>query len=65
MDLVDQEGQITVSEINIGVSRKNGKYTAIQACYTWKTQQDFDRLMRFAKRYAKDNDLTFQESKNN
>ena len=61
MYLLDEEGQITVREINVAVSKKNGKYTAIQALYIWNTQQDFERFMRFATRYAKEKGLEYQE----
>ena len=63
MYLIDEEGQITVREINVAVSKKNGKYTAIQAIYIWKTNQDFERFMRFANRYAKEKGLDYQETK--
>tara|TARA_B100000579_G_C22552406_1_gene720444 strand:+ start:63 stop:413 length:351 start_codon:yes stop_codon:yes gene_type:complete len=53
MYLIDEEGQIITREINIAVSRKNGKYTAIEAVYCWKSERDFNRFMRFANRYAK------------
>ena len=65
MYLVDEEGEITLTEINVAVSKKNGKYTAIQAIYIWKNQQDFERFMRFANRYAKEKGLSYQETKNN
>ena len=65
MYLVDEEGEITLTEINVAVSKKNGKYTAIQAIYVWKNQQDFERFMRFANRYAKEKGLGYQEIKNN
>ncbi len=61
MFLVDEEGEITIQEINIAVSKKNGKYTGIQAIYRWKTTEDFERFMRFANRYAKDQGLEYQE----
>ena len=65
MYLVDEEGEITLREINVAVSKKNGKYTAIQAIYIWKTQSDFERFMRFANRYAKEKGLEYKETKNN
>ena len=64
MYLIDEEGQIITREINIAVSRKNGKYTAIEAVYYWKTEKDFNRFMRFANRYAKKFGLAY-EKKNN
>ena len=54
MYLLDEEGQITTREIHIAVSRKNGSYKAIEAIYSWRTERDFNRFMRFASRYAKE-----------
>ena len=64
MYLIDEEGKITTREINIAVSKKNGKYTAIEAVYFWRTQRDFNRFMRFANRYAKQNGLAYEASDN-
>ena len=61
MCLIDEEGQITTREINIAVSRKNGKYTAIEAVYSWRTEKDFNRFMRFANRYAKRFGLAYEK----
>ena len=60
MYLIDEEGKITTREINIAVSRKNGKYTAIEAVCCWRSQRDFNRFMRFANRYAKQNGLAYE-----
>ena len=62
MYLIDEEGLITTREINIAVSKKNGKYTAIEAVYSWRSEKDFDRFMRFANRYAKKNGLAYEEN---
>ena len=62
MSLLDEEGVIQTSEINISVSRKDGKYIALEAIYCWKTKEEFNRFMRFAKRYANKNNLFFEES---
>tara|TARA_Y100001968_G_scaffold183133_1_gene167784 strand:- start:49770 stop:50132 length:363 start_codon:yes stop_codon:yes gene_type:complete len=63
MYLLDEEGTITVKEINVAVSKKNGKYTALQAIYTWNSKQGFERIMRFANRYAQEKGLQYQEKK--
>ena len=63
--LVDEEGEITLTEINVAVSKMNGRYTAIQAIYIWENQKDFERFMRFANRYAKEKGLGYQEIKKN
>ena len=62
MYLIDEEGQIITREINIAVSRKNGKYTAIEAVYCWRSERDFNRFMRFANRYAKKFGLEYEEN---
>ena len=62
MYLIDEEGEITTREINISVSRKNGKYTAIEAVYCWRSESDFNRFMRFANRYANKYGLAYEES---
>ena len=59
MYLIDEEGQITTRNVNIRVA--NGENTAIEAIYSWKTESDFSRFMRFANRYAKYNGLSYQE----
>tara|TARA_Y100001968_G_C19439408_1_gene761680 strand:+ start:960 stop:1307 length:348 start_codon:yes stop_codon:yes gene_type:complete len=61
MYLIDKEGVISTSELNISVSKEDGKYTAIQAIYSWNTEDDFNRFMRFAYRYAEENGLGYQE----
>ncbi len=60
MYLLDEEGQITIKEIHIAVSKKNGNYTAIEAFYSWRTETDFNRFMRFANRYAKKYGLLYE-----
>ena len=60
MYLLDEEGQITTREIHIAVSRKNGSYKAIEAIYSWRTERDFNRFMRFANRYAKEYGLLYE-----
>ena len=37
----------------------NGKPAALEATYTWKTTEDFERFMRFAQRYADSHELGF------
>ena len=48
MYLIDEQGKITTREINIAVSKKNAKYTAMDAVYCWISQRDFNIFMRFA-----------------
>ena len=61
MYLIDEEGQIATREINISVSRKDGKYIAIEAIYCWRSERDFNRFMRFANRYAKEFGLAYEQ----
>jgi photosystem II protein len=64
MFLIDEEGQLVTREVN--AKFVNGKPAALEATYTWKTPEDFDRFMRFAQRYAEANDLGFaQKDKQN
>ena len=62
MYLIDEEGLITTREINIAVSKINGKYTAIEATYCWRSEKDFNRFMRFAYQYAKKYGLAYEDN---
>ena len=42
----------------------NGKPSALEATYTWKTEDDFERFMRFAQRYAAANGLGYSQNQN-
>lgn len=57
MYLVDEEGQLVSREVKARFV--NGKASALEATYTWKTPVDFERFMRFAQRYAENNGLGF------
>ena len=59
MYLIDNEGKLITTEINVRVSRINGNYTIIEAIYKWETTQEFQRFMRFAKNYAQKNNLSY------
>ena len=59
MYMVDEEGQLVTREVNAKFI--NGKPAALEATYTWKTPEDFERFMRFAQRYAEANDLGFAQ----
>mgnify|MGYP001192808195 FL=1 len=50
MWMVDEEGEMVTREVN--GKFVNGKPSALEATYTWKTEQDFERFMRVAERYA-------------
>ncbi len=59
MYLVDEEGQLVTREVN--AKFVNGKPAALEATYTWKTPEDFERFMRFAQRYADSHGLGFSK----
>jgi len=57
MYMLDEEGQLVTRDVNARFV--NGKPAALEATYTWKTPEDFERFMRFAERYAETNGLGF------
>ncbi|MEB3262914.1 MAG: photosystem II reaction center protein Psb28 [Synechococcus sp.] len=57
MFLLDEEGEMVTREVKARFV--NGKPFALEATYTWKTTDDFERFMRFAERYAASHDLGF------
>jgi photosystem II protein len=59
MYMVDEEGQLVTREVN--AKFVNGKPAALEATYTWKTTDDFERFMRFAQRYADSHGLGFAQ----
>ena len=63
MYLIDKEGQISTREISIAVSRKNCRYTAIEAIYTWETEKDLNRFLRFQADMQKNTVLPIKETK--
>jgi photosystem II protein len=60
MFLVDEEGELVTREVNARFV--NGKDSALEATFTWKSSSDFERFMRFAQRYADSHDLGFSGS---
>ncbi|MBC1261529.1 photosystem II reaction center protein Psb28 [Synechococcus sp. BSF8S] len=59
MFLLDEEGELVTREVKARFV--NGKPSALEATYTWKTEEDFGRFMRFAERYAAGHGLGFAE----
>ena len=57
MFMQDEEGELVTRDVKARFV--NGKPSALEATYTWKTTADFERFMRFAQRYADSNDLGF------
>ena len=59
MLLIDEEGELVTREVNARFI--NGEPSALEAIYTWKSEIDFDRFMRFAQRYAKSHGMGYSE----
>lgn len=57
MFMVDEEGTLVTREVKARFV--NGKASALEVTYTWKNNEDFDRFMRFAQRYADSHELGF------
>ena len=60
MYLIDEEGELTTREVK--GKFVNGKPTTIEAVYLMKSQEEWDRFMRFMNRYAEQNGLEFSKS---
>ena len=60
MWMVDEEGEMVTREVN--GKFVNGKASALEAVYSWKSEQDFERFMRFAQRYAEANELGYSQN---
>ena len=54
MYLIDEEGELSTRKINLSISDNN--VMEVNSTYNWNTEKEFQRFMRFAKRYA--NSLT-------
>ena len=54
MYLIDEEGIISTRKIDLSISDKN--IMEVKSTYNWNSDKEFERFMRFAKRYA--NSLT-------
>ena len=50
MYLIDSEGEISTKKIDLTISDTHIK--EIKSTYNWKTEEEFERFMRFASRYA-------------
>lgn len=57
MFMIDDEGSLVTRDVKARFV--NGKASALEVTYTWKNNEDFERFMRFAQRYADGNDLGF------
>ena len=50
MYLIDEEGELSTRKIDLSISDENDM--EIKSTYNWNTEKEFERFMRFAKRYA-------------
>ena len=50
MYLIDSEGELTTKKIDLTISDNNVK--EVKSTYNWSSEQEFERFMRFASRYA-------------
>jgi photosystem II protein len=57
MYMLDDEGELVTREVKARFV--NGKAFALEATYTWKSPEDFQRFMRFAQRYADCHELGY------
>ena len=63
MILIDEEGELVTREVKARFV--NGNPSALEATYTWKSENDFERFMRFAQRYAASHGLGYSDSSDN
>ncbi len=50
MYLIDFEGELSTKKIDVTISEKN--VIEVKSTYTWNSEQEFERFMRFSSRYA-------------
>ncbi|MGK7915388.1 MAG: photosystem II reaction center protein Psb28 [Prochloraceae cyanobacterium] len=60
MYMIDEEGEIVTREVKGKFI--NGKPEALEAIYIMKSQEQWDRFMRFMERYAQEQGLGFSKS---
>jgi photosystem II protein len=60
MYLVDEEGEIACRDVK--GKFVNGQPEGIEAIHVMKSQEDWDRFMRFMERYAEENGLGFSKA---
>ncbi len=59
MLLIDEEGELVTRDVNARFV--NGEPSALEATYSWKSESDFERFMRFAQRYAKSHGMGYTD----
>tara|TARA_Y100001968_G_scaffold201095_1_gene184635 strand:+ start:1813 stop:2154 length:342 start_codon:yes stop_codon:yes gene_type:complete len=50
MYLIDSEGEISTKKINLLIS--NDRVKEVNSTYSWNSEKEFERFIRFASRYA-------------
>lgn len=60
MYLIDDEGELVTREVKAKFI--NGKPEALEAVYLIKSEDEWDRFMRFMERYAQENGLGFNQT---
>ena len=50
MYLIDKEGELSTKKIDLSITEKN--INEICSIYNWESEKEFERFMRFSKRYA-------------
>lgn len=60
MYMIDEEGEISTREVK--AKFVNGQPAALEALYAMKSEQEWNRFMRFMQRYAEENELGFTKS---
>ena len=55
MYLIDEEGELSTRKIDLSILDNNVK--EVKSTYNWNSENEFERFMRFAERYA--NSLTY------
>ncbi len=63
MFLRDEEGELVTREVKARFV--NGSPNALEATYVWKSENDFERFMRFAKRYADSHGMGYSQTAKN
>lgn len=57
MYMIDEEGEMTSRDVKL--TTINGEPRKLQGFYVMKSQEEWDRFMRFMERYAKEYGLEF------
>tara|TARA_Y100001968_G_C19353152_1_gene715785 strand:- start:597 stop:938 length:342 start_codon:yes stop_codon:yes gene_type:complete len=50
MYLIDEEGELSTRRIELSIS--GNRIKEVKSIYNWNTEKEFERFMRFSKRYA-------------